>query len=97
MELVSIKKDTDGKHKLVAVFKNKETGRSKTTHFGAAGYTDYTLSKDKEKRERYLQRHKSREDWNNPITAGSLSRHILWGDTTSVAENIKAFKSKFKL
>jgi hypothetical protein len=97
MDLVSIKKDTDGKHKYVATFKNKETGRTKTTHFGAAGYTDYTLTKDKGKRELYLQRHKARENWSNPTTAGSLSKHILWGDSTSITTNIAQFKKKFNL
>jgi hypothetical protein len=46
MELVSIKKDTETKKKMVAIFKNKTTGRSKTVRFGADGYTDYTISKD---------------------------------------------------
>jgi hypothetical protein len=50
MDLVSITKDDNGKNKMVAVFEDKETGRTKTVHFGAVGYTDYTISKDKEKR-----------------------------------------------
>ena len=97
MDLVSITKDTDGKHKLVAIFKNKDTGRSKTVHFGAAGYTDYTVSKDKAKRELYLARHKPRENWDDFTTKGSLSKHILWGDSTSLQKNIADFKKKFKI
>ena len=97
MELVSIKKDTETKKKMVAIFKNKTTGRSKTVRFGADGYTDYTISKDKEKRERYLARHKARENWSDPTTPGSLSKHILWGDSTSIKTNIADFKKKFKL
>jgi len=97
MDLVSIKKDTDAKHKYVATFKNKETGRTKTTHFGAAGYTDYTISKDKGKRELYLQRHKARENWNDYTSAGALSAHILWGSSTSIKTNISNFKKKFNL
>jgi hypothetical protein len=97
MDLISITKADDKKHKLVAKFKNKETGRTKTTKFGAAGYTDYTLSKDKEKRERYLARHKARENWSDPTSAGSLAKHILWGDSTSVKTNITKFKKKFNL
>ena len=27
---------------------------------------------------RYIQRHKKNENWNNPETAGYLSRFILW-------------------
>ena len=97
MELISIKKDTDGKHKMLAVFKNKETNRNKTVHFGAVGYDDYTKTGNKEQRERYLARHSKREDFNNPTTAGALSANILWGSSTSIEQNIKAFKKKFKL
>ena len=38
-----------------------------------------------------------RENWDDYTSAGSLSKHILWGDTTSIEKNIKAFKKKFKL
>lgn len=96
-ELVSIKPDDNKKNKMVATFKNKETNRSKTVHFGAVGYDDYTKTKDKEQRDRYLARHRARENWNNPTTAGSLSANILWGSSTSVQQNIKAFKKKFNL
>jgi len=97
MDLVSITKDDNGKNKMVAVFEDKKTGKTKTTHFGAVGYTDYTISKDEDKRKLYLARHKSREDWNDYTSAGSLSKHILWGPTTSIEKNIIAFKKKFNL
>ena len=97
MELVSIKKDDNGKNKMVAVFEDKKTGQSKTVHFGAVGYTDYTLSKNKAKRELYLARHKSRENWGDYTSAGSLSRYILWGDSTSIKTNIANFKKRFNL
>ena len=83
---------TDGKHKWVAVFAD-----GKRVPFGAAGMTDYTLSKDKARRDRYLMRHRSRETWSNPRTAGSLSRWILWGDSTSLETNLRAFKRRFSL
>ena len=69
----------------------------KTIHFGAKGYSDFTLSKDTNKKKNYIKRHIVNEDFNNPKTAGSLSRHILWGDSTSLSKNISAFKSKFKV
>jgi hypothetical protein len=96
MELVTIKKDTDGKHKMVATFKNKETGRTKTTHFGAKGYDDYTLKKDEDQKKRYLARHKKRENWNDYTSAGSLSANILWNKPTLKA-SIADYKNKFKL
>lgn len=68
----------------------------KKIDFGATGYPDYTQPPhDKERRARYLTRHRGNESWNNPRTAGSLSRWILWGDSTSLQENLAAFKRKF--
>ena len=94
-KLLSIKKANDGVKKYVATFQT-ETG-TKQVKFGAAGYTDYLLSKDKERRDRYLDRHKANENWNKPDTPGSLSRYILWGDSTSLRKNIEVFKQKFHL
>ena len=79
----------------MAVFDND--GRKKTVHFGAKGMDDYTITKDKEQRERYRTRHANNENWNNPMTAGALSRWVLWGDSTSRATNISNYKKKFNL
>lgn len=49
------------------------------------------------KRENYLKRHAVNEDWENPTTAGALSRWILWGDSDDIETNIKAFKKRFQL
>ena len=96
IELLSVKPADDGKHKLVASF--LKDGRSKTTRFGAQGYTDYLQSKDPERRARYLERHgRGNEHWDDPTSAGSLSRHLLWGPSTSLASNISAFTRKFHL
>jgi hypothetical protein len=65
-------------------------------HFGAVGYTDFTKSRDEQKKEAYLARHKARENWNDPTTAGALSRWILWNKPT-LAASIKDFKQRFKL
>jgi len=67
------------------------------TDFGAKGYSDYTINKDPKKRAAYLARHRSMEDWNDYRTAGSLSRWILWGDSTNLQTNISAYKKRFKL
>lgn len=93
---VSIKTSSKQGKKLDAVF-TRENGRTKTISFGSAGMDDYTKKKDKDQRKRYLARHKVRENWNVPDTAGSLSARILWGPSTSKQENIRLFKKKFKL
>jgi len=79
----------------MAVFENM--GRMKTIHFGSKGMDDYTLTKSKDQRDRYLTRHRANEDWNKPDSAGALSRWILWGDSTSTQKNIADFKKKFNL
>jgi hypothetical protein len=67
------------------------------TDFGSAGMDDYTITHDKDQRLRYLIRHKKNEDWNNPKSAGALSRWILWGDSTSIEANLTAYKRRFHL
>ena len=69
----------------------------KIVHFGLAGGSTYIDHKNKDKRAAYIARHKVNEDHNNPKTAGALSRHLLWGDHTSLQANITAFKSRFGL
>jgi len=99
MKLIGIRPSTNKDKKLMATFEEK--GREKTIHFGAKGMMDYTkyYKQDKEvakvKRDAYLARHRN-ENWNDPTTAGSLSRWILWNMPT-VEESVKDFKKKFNL
>ena len=92
---VVIKKSTKPEKKLMAVF-TRENGREKTIHFGSAGMDDYTKTRDKEQRSRYLKRHRRRENWNNPESAGALSRWILWNKETRAA-SIRDYKRRFNL
>ena len=92
---VVIKKSTDPKKKLMAVF-SLDNGRTKTTHFGAAGMSDFPTHKDEERKKRYLARHRRRENWNAPMTAGALSRWILW-NLPSRRDSIRAYKKRFNL
>lgn len=89
-----VEKATDGKHKWVGVFEGETTRR---IPFGAVGYQDFTQHGDRLRRQAYLTRHRARENWNSPMSAGSLSRHLLWGDSTSLQRNISAFKRRFSL
>jgi hypothetical protein len=93
---MTIKPSTKPNKKLMAVF-TKDNGRTKTTHFGAKGMDDYTITKDKEQRARYRNRHKKDLKTNDPTRAGHLSMFILWGDSTSRQENIKNYKKRFNL
>ena len=58
--------------------------------------SDYTIHKDKARKELYLKRHAKREDWNKYMTAGSLSRYILW-NKPSFNQSVNDYKKKFKL
>ena len=92
--LISIKKSTKSDKKTMAIFEDCHTGRRKITHFGAAGMSDYTKHKDSNRKRLYLARHKNNENWNDPTTAGSLSRWILW-NKTSLQESIADYKRRF--
>jgi hypothetical protein len=94
--LVSVVKATDGVHKYVATFE-KENGREKKTAFGAAGMDDYTLTRDKEQRRLYRERHAKDLKTGDPTRAGFLSYYLLWGDSTSLRTNVAAYKRKFGL
>lgn len=67
-------------------------------HFGARGYSDYTKHKDKERMQRYLDRHRKGENWNlsGIKTAGFWSRWLLW-NKPSIEESKKSIASKFNV
>lgn len=92
VKLISITKSTNKFKKLMAQFLIND--KLKITHFGADGYDDYTIHKDEKRKELYIKRHQKKEDWNNPTTAGALSRWILWNKPTLI-ESIEDYKNKF--
>tara|TARA_R110000772_G_scaffold153090_1_gene264041 strand:+ start:234 stop:521 length:288 start_codon:yes stop_codon:yes gene_type:complete len=95
MKLESIER-ISGKKEFKAVFR-KDNGKTKTTQFGTG--SNYVLNPKKTlgDRKNYIARHKVNEDFDSPTTAGSLSRHILWGNSRNIDKNISLFKKKFKL
>jgi hypothetical protein len=92
---VSIKPSTSSGKKMMAVFYDTAKKKVKTTHFGASGYEDYTTHGDLQRKQNYLARH-NKEDWNDYMTAGSLSRWILWNRPTLTA-SIQDYMHRFKL
>ena len=94
---VIIKKSDKAGKKLMATFYPKDSSsRTKTIHFGQKGADDYTKTKNKEQKQRYISRHNRRENWRVPDTAGSLARWILWDKTTREA-SINSYKKRFNL
>ena len=68
----------------------------KKYHFGLRNGNTYIDHHDKKKRENYIKRHIVRENWDE-VNAGSLSRYLLWGNSTSLDKNIKDYMKKFNL
>ena len=106
MKLLSIKPSTRKDKKYQATF--DVNGKQIVTHFGQKSYRDFTLINDKNskyyisdpgKREKvrqaYLKRH-ANERWMKPLTAGSLSRFVLWNKPT-LSASIRDYKRKFNL
>ena len=93
---VVIKKSEQPKKRYMAIF-TRENGRTKTINFGSKGANTFVDGAGDKVKSAWEARHKVREDWNNPITAGSLAKHILWGDSDNISKNVVAFKKKFNL
>jgi hypothetical protein len=91
MKLLEVKKSTRKDKKYMAVF---DDGTS--THFGSAGMDDYTITKDKEQRERYRTRHKKDLETKDPTRAGYLSYYLLWNKPT-LKDSIAYYKKRFNL
>jgi len=74
------------------------TPENKTIHFGADGYSDYTIHKDRERMLRYNNRHKKNENWNKSgiNTAGFWAKWILW-NKPSLLSSIKDTEKRFKI
>ena len=93
---VNIKPSTSSGKKMMAIFYDEAKKKVRTTHFGASGYEDYTGHQDLVRKQNYLARHDKTERWNDYMTAGSLSRWILWNRPTLTA-SIDNYIGRFKL
>lgn len=96
MKLDRIARTGDQRPAFEAVF-TLEDGKKKTVKFGTS--SNYVTNPDKTKKDRtaYIARHAVRENWNDPMSRGALSRYILWGDSKSVVENTRAYRKRFNL
>lgn len=94
--IVYLQEGTGTKKYKVVIF--RPDGSKKTVQFGAKGYSDYTIHKDKERKERYEARHKSRENWTKSgiETAGFWAKWLLW-NKPSLSGSIKHTSEKFNI
>ena len=102
MKLMDVRTSTSKGKKLMAIFckcsgctKCKPEER-KVVHFGQSGSSTFIDHKDEKKKSAYLARHKANENWNDPTSAGALSRYILWNKPTMRA-SIADFKKRFNV
>ena len=95
MKLVRVEgSDVKGK-RFVAIFSDGK--KEKKVNFGLRGGSTYIDTGDKKKRSAYRARHKVDLRTNDPMRAGYLSYYLLWGDSTSLAVNIRDYKKRFSL
>lgn len=93
---VEIKKSNRAGKKMMAIFYDKDK-KIRTIHFGDTNYQHYTEGHlNEQRRQQYIDRHRKSEDWNNPMTAGTLSLFILWSEKT-LGSAITKYKKKFNL
>lgn len=93
---VEIKKSTRAGKKMMAIFYDNNK-KVKAIHFGDTNYQHYTEGHlNEQRRQQYIDRHRKSEDWNNPMTAGTLSMYILWSEKT-LGNAIAKYKKKFNL
>jgi hypothetical protein len=96
LKLKSIKPSHKKEKKWDATFVYLD-GHTKTVPFGARGMSDFTKHKDVTRKQRYLKRHSGMgEHWNQPDTAGALSKWVLW-NKPSFRASVTDFKKRFNL
>ena len=59
--------------------------------------SDYTLHKDPERKQRYIDRHKKNEDWtlSGIKTPGFYAKHVLW-NKPSLKGSVDDLNKKYK-
>lgn len=90
-----LEKSNDDKHKFMVSFIT-DSGRLRTLRFGAKGMSDYTIHKDKERKDKYEARHKKNEDWTDLTKRGTWAKYILW-NKPSLKGSIKDMEKHFNI
>lgn len=81
--------------KYTAVF-SRDGNKIKTTHFGDVRYQDFRQHRNEKRKQRYLRRHRRNERWRDFMSAGALSRFLLWNKPT-LAQSLASYKRRFGL
>ena len=92
---------SDRPEKKYYVLLEGESGREKRVYFGDSSSKDFTLFSPlerEERKQRYIARHRSREDWakSGIETAGFWAKHILW-NLPSVSASLADTRRRFNI
>jgi hypothetical protein len=92
--ILTISKRKDKKYMII-------TPDNKKINFGGIKpneepYSDFTHHHDEERKERYINRHKKNENFNDLNTSGAWSRWLLWEKPT-MNESIKNMEKQFNI
>ena len=91
---MKVEKSNRKNKRFVAIFDN-----GKKIHFGFKGGSTYLDHKDKTKRKNYIARHEVLEKkfYKDPYRPATLSRFLLWGESTNLNQAIKDYENKFNV
>jgi hypothetical protein len=91
---VSITRTPGQRKEFLAVFTIAPNTR-RIVRFGTSSNYVTNSTKTDRDRDAYIARHKVRENFEDPMTPGALSRWILWGESRSITKNIQEFRKRF--
>lgn len=97
VKLISVNPSSDPKKKIDVKIET-DKGRTRTIRIGQKGASDFTQHRTESRKNNYISRHKTREDWTKDgvLTAGFWARWLLWNKET-LQESIRDVKSRFSL
>jgi len=95
MQLLKLSPSTRKGKKYMATLK-EDDGKIHKVHFGALGYQHYTEHRDEVRKASYISRHRTTENWNDPLTPGFWSRWLLWNKPT-INASLMDIKQRYNL
>jgi len=94
MKLLSVTKYRGKSPKRYTALFEDSTGHTKKVAFGSRYGNTYIDHGALEKRKNWIARHRVRENWDDPYSAGALSRWLLW-EKLSLSDAVRDYKIRF--
>lgn len=69
---------------------------TKSIHFGQKGSQTFIDHANEQKKKAWIARHKVREDWDDPFTAGFWSKHALW-NAKDMHQSLHILSTKYNI